>query len=103
MAIAMMKFERRDTADRAALATAAFQLCREQRAVPGVTGSRFFWTSADDIAILVEAESAHAFDEAPKPELASALFTLADLAKQTSSERWVDPRDGMTAYQVAGR
>jgi hypothetical protein len=103
VAILVSKFQRRDSADRAAVGVAAFQLCKTQRAVPGITASRFFWTSADDIAILVEAESAVAFDEAPKPELAAAMFSLADLAQQTASERWIDPRDGMSTYQIAGR
>ena len=79
---------------------AAFQMCKAQRAVPGVTSSRFFWTTADDIAIVVEAESAHAFDEALKPEMAAAVFALADLARQTASERWTDPA---TAHQLIGR
>jgi hypothetical protein len=103
MAVMLTKFQRRDNADRVALGTAAFQLCKAQRAVPGVTASRFFWTSADDIAILAEAESALAFDEPMKPELAAAVFALADLAGQTVSERWTDPRDGMSVHQTAGR
>lgn len=103
MAVNLTKFERRDGASREAVGTAALELCRRQRQVAGVTASRFFWTSADDIAVLTEAESAHAFDDAPKPELAAALFDLADLARQTDNERWIDPRDGISAHQTAGR
>ena len=103
MAVMLSKFQRRDTADRVALGTAAFELCKQQRAVPGVTASRFFWTSADDIAILAEAESPLAFDEPMKPELATAVFRLADLALQTANERWTDPREGVSVHTRAGR
>ena len=103
MAVMVTKFERRDSADRVALGTAALAMCRAQRAVPGVTASRFFWTSADGIAFLVEAESALSFDEPMKPELAAAVFAVSDLATMTASERWTDPRDGLAVHTRAGR
>lgn len=103
MAINVTKYERRDEASREALGEAALELCRRQRQVPGISDSRFFWTSADGVAVFTEAQSPQAFDEAPKPELAAAVFALGDLARQTRNERWIDPRDGMSAHQTAGR
>jgi hypothetical protein len=103
MAVMLTKWERREDADRDAFGNAAFVLCREQRARPGVTGCRFFWTSPDEVAVLAEAESAQVFDEPPQPELTRALFGLADIARQTTTERWIDPRDGIAAYRAAGR
>ncbi|HZU73696.1 MAG TPA: hypothetical protein VE990_13080 [Acidimicrobiales bacterium] len=102
MAAALVRYERRDGADRAAMGVAAFNLCRAARH-QGARSSRFFWTSADSIVILSEADSAHLFDDEPKPELAQALFALADLARQVSNERWIDPRDGESTYHTAGR
>ncbi len=103
MAVTLTKWERREGTDREELGNAAFVLCREQRARPGVTGCRFFWTNPDEVAVLAEAESAQVFDEPPKPEMTRALFHLSDLARQTVTERWIDPRDGMEAYRTAGR
>jgi hypothetical protein len=74
-----------------------------KRARPGVSTCRFFWTNSDEVAVLADAESAQVFDEPPKPEMTRALFGLADIARQTATERWIDPRDGMAAYRAAGR
>jgi hypothetical protein len=49
------------------------------------------------------ADSPHFFDDEPKPEVAKALFAVADLARGISTERWIDPRDGEAAYRTAGR
>src|SRR5262249_17329958 len=103
MAIMLTKWERRESTDREALGNAAFVLCREQRARPGVTGCRFFWTNPDEVAVLAEAGAAPGFDEPPNHEMNTALFGLADIARQTVTERWIDPRDGMAAYRAAGR
>lgn len=103
MAGMLTHYDRRDAADRAAVGEAAFALCRAQRAQPGITSSRFFWAGADRIAMLAEAESMTVFDEPPQPELAKAVFDLADVARQTDTERWIDPRSGQEAYQTAGR
>ena len=102
MAIATVRFDRRDSADRGALGIAAVDYCRAVRKQFG--GScRFFWTGPDSIVILSEMESQQAFDQAPDASTSKAFFALADLARQTSQERWLDPRDGLTAYSAAGR
>jgi hypothetical protein len=103
MAIMLTKWERREGTDREELGNAAFVFCREQRGRPGVTDCRFFWTNPDEVAVLAEAESAQVFDEPPKPEMNRAIFHLADMARQTVTERWIDPRDGTEAYRAAGR
>ena len=102
MAVLLSRWERRDGADREQLGIAAFALCRASRA-QGAKACRFFWTGPDTVVILAEADTAHLFDDPAKPELAQAQFALADLARSTGTERWIDPRDGTTAYRTAGR
>jgi len=102
MAIATVRFDRRDGADRGALGMAALEYCRAVRKQFGAK-SRFFWTGPDSIVILSEADSQQVFDEAPDATTAAAFFAVADLARQTGQERWLDPRDGLTAYGAAGR
>jgi hypothetical protein len=99
----LTKWKRREDSDREALGNAAFVFCREQAGEAGVSSCRFFWTNSDEVAVLAESESAQVFDEPPKPEMTRALFGLADIARQTATERWIDPRDGMAAYRAAGR
>lgn len=103
MAAQLTSWERRGPAERAEFGTRAFELCRAMRAQDGVTNCRFFWTGPDSIVVLTEAESQHVLDDPPKPEVAQALFTLADLGRQTATQRWIDPRDGQDAYTIAGR
>jgi hypothetical protein len=102
MAAAVTRWERRDNADREKMAIAAMSLCRAMR-TQGARASRFFWTGPDSMVVLTEADSAHFFDDEPKPEAAKALFALADLARGEGLERWIDPRDGEAAYRTAGR
>jgi len=103
MTAELYHWERRDRVDRNEYGEAAFRFCRASRAQDGVVACRFFWVSPDRIAILREAESPHTFDDAPKPEVAKALFDLADLAVNVGYERWLDPRNGQSAYATAGR
>lgn len=96
-------WDRRDRADRAALGEAALSFCRATRQQDGVQACRFFWTGPDQVVVLTEAEAMADLDQPPKPDQAQALFGLADLARQTATERWLDPRAGQEAYRVAGR
>ena len=102
MAGSYMRWERRDGADREQLGAAAFNLCRASRH-QGSRSCRFFWVNADTIVIVTEVDDPHLFDDEPKPELAQAMFALSDLARQTHTERWIDPRDGEANYRTAGR
>ena len=103
MALLLQHCDRRDTADRAEFGEAAYGLCRALRGGDGIRNSRFYWVNADRIVIFTEAESMTDFDQPPKPEVASALFRLADLARFTDEERWFDPGVGEDTYRMAGR
>lgn len=102
MAIQISRFERRDSADRDAMARAALDVCRAGRASEGARSARFFWTNTDSVAFTFDAESAEVFDR-PTPELVRAWFALTDLARETGFERWGDAGDGERAYRAAGR
>jgi len=101
MALSFSRWERRDNADRAVFGKASFEYCQALK-LAGVR-ARFYWTGADPVAIVAEAEDPGAFDAAPPEGVARAVFALGDLARQTAAERWIDPREGMTAYTRAGR
>lgn len=103
MAIQVGHWERRDSADREALARAALDLCRANRAAKGMRGSRFYWMGADTIVIQSDAESFEVFDKPASPETARAVFVLADLARPAGGERWSEPRLGEEIYRLAGR
>jgi len=102
MAAALTRWERRDGADRQEMAMAAIALCRASRA-SGAKASRFFWTTSDSIVTLTEADSPAFFEREPDADTAKAVFALSDLARSGSQERWIDPRDGQSAYRTAGR
>jgi hypothetical protein len=103
MAIIVGRWERRDSADRQDLGSAALAYCQAIKTRDGVRSSRFFWVSPDRIVIQTEAESQQVFDQPPDAETGKALFALADLAQAVDTERWMDPRDGQAAYRNAGR
>ncbi len=103
MALRATYWERRDNADRQALGNTAYDFCRASRGVEGVRNCRFYWTNADNIVTLAEAESAEVFDRPGTPELGKAAFALADVARSVRDERWIEPREGVEAYRQAGR
>ena len=105
MPLHVSKFERLDGADRNDLALAALEACRAARTTPGVTNSRFYWVNPNEIAILTDAEPGAwgpGSGNAPDTRNARALFALADLARQTVTESWVDARAGEETYKVSG-
>ena len=103
MAHLLTRYDRRDEADRDALARAALDLCRATRAQDGITSSRFYWVNADTVVVLSEAESMEKFDGAGSADAAKAIFAISDLARATGTERWIDPRTGAEAYRLAGQ
>ena len=103
MAFLLQHCDRRDTTDRVEFGEAAHGLCRALRGSDGIQNARFYWVNPDCIVILTEAESMADLDLPPKPEAASALFRLADLARFTDEERWFDPAVGEDTYRMAGR
>ena len=98
------KYERRDSADRNDLGLAALEACRGARETTGVITSRFYWVNPDEIAIITDAEPGAwgpgSGNPAP-PRAIKAMFALADLAKNTSSETWGDARSGEETYKIA--
>ena len=104
MPLHVAKYERRDNTDRNDLAYAAIEACRSARETPGVLSSRFFWVNPDEIAILTDAEPGawgQGSGNAPQPRSMKAMFSLADLAKNTSSEIWADARSGEETFKVS--
>ncbi len=103
MAIMVIHWERRDNADRGALGSAALDFCRASRTVEGMRDCRFYWANADTVVVQADAESTEVFYRPTTPPVARALFALADLARQTSDERWMEPGMGQETYRAAGR
>lgn len=104
MPLHVAKFERMGNADRNDLALAALEVCRAAKEVAGVNDCRFFWVDPNEIAILTDAEPG-AWGPGSNAELSprnyKAMFTLADLARNTLSETWVDARAGEDNYKLS--
>ena len=107
MPIQFQVWERRDNADRNALANAALDLCRASRAIEGIRSSRFYWNGADAVVFLTDGETQALNDLGNGAKMtadrARAIFTLSDLARATASMRLAEPRAGEEAYRRAGR
>ena len=91
------KFERFPSADRNELALAALEWCRAARASAGVKDSRFYWIDPNEIVVVTDAEPGAWGPGAGaevSPQAAKAIFALADLARNTSTETWADARAG---------
>ncbi|MCZ6504019.1 MAG: hypothetical protein O6945_16095 [Gammaproteobacteria bacterium] len=62
------------------------------------------WVNTDEIAIITDAEPGawgQGSSSTPLPRSVQALFTLADLAKNTSIETWADARAGSETYKIS--
>jgi len=104
MPLYVSKFERLEGADRDSLALAALEACRAARTMPGVANSRYYWVNPNEIAILTDAEPGAwgpGSANTPDSRNAKALFALADLARQTVNETWVDARAGEENYKLS--
>ena len=102
MPLHISKFERLENADRNDLALAALEACRAARTVPGVNDSRFYWADPNAVAIVTDAEPGAwgpGSGNQPDERNARAVFALADLARQTSTETWNDARSGEELYK----
>ena len=105
MPIQMSIWERRDSADRRALAEKALELCRIAKAREGMRSARFFWYMVDTIVFLFEGE-AKALDNpgaAAPADYARVAFEFADMARFTLNWRLAEPRAGEESYRAAGR
>ena len=95
------KFERFPSADRNELALAALEWCRAARASAGVKDSRFYWIDPNEIVVVTDAEPGAWGPGAGaevSPQAAKAIFALADLARNTSTETWADARAGAEMF-----
>ena len=102
MQMSVAYWDRRDGADRVSMAQAAFELCRAQRAMAEVEDSRFYWTGPDQVVVQVRLSEPVDWAQ-PEPGVAKSLFALADQARQTRTENWMDPATGEDNYRRAGR
>jgi len=95
------KFERYPSVDRNELALAALEWCRSAREADGVNDSRFYWIDPNEIVVVTDAEPG-AWGPGAGVELsaraATAVFALADLARNTSTETWADARSGAEMF-----
>lgn len=105
MPIQLNVFERRDNADREALADAAMAMCRASRAREGITSSRFYWHRSETIVFLTEGEAAalDTMEQGAPEDFYRAGFALFDLAREIINWRLLDPRVGEKSYRAAGR
>jgi hypothetical protein len=104
MPLHVSKFERYPTADRNALAAAALEWCRAARAADGVNDSRFYWIDPNEIAIVTDAEPGAwgaGSNAQPTARAAKAIFALADLARNTSTETWGDAKAGAEMFNLS--
>ncbi|MDX1621986.1 MAG: hypothetical protein R3320_13395 [Nitriliruptorales bacterium] len=102
MGIEVIYWERRDAADRNEMGQAALGLCRAQKVLDGVEDSRFYWRTPDQLVIQIHTSKNVDWSK-PDPKVAASLFHLADLARQTGSENWMEPSTGLDNYRAAGR
>ena len=103
MAIIVNHWQRRDGNGIEDFGNAAYEVCRAERGVEGVSSSRFYWLNSDTLVIQSQAESFEVFDRAGTPELGKAIFALSDVARPASTERWQEPKAATEAYRRAGR
>jgi hypothetical protein len=103
MAVMVAHWERRDTADLEDLANAALAYCRAARARNGVSSSRFFWMSPDQIVIQTEADTPQAFNELLDADTGKTFYALSELARSAAVERWMEPRTAEAAYRAMGK
>jgi hypothetical protein len=101
MDVGYTRWERRDGADRNALAMAALEYCRAMREENGVSDARFYWSGVDTLSVLAHVESVDILNRLTTPRLAKASFALADLARQTTTEAWFDAHVGEAMYATA--
>ena len=98
-------FERRDNADRTAIANNALALCRAIRETNGINSAKFYWSGLDHIALLIDGENTalNAPGSGNPNQAAKAAFDLSDVTRQTMDIRLAEPRLGEEAYRSAGR
>jgi hypothetical protein len=101
--VGVSHWTRRDDAERALLGQGALDVCKALRAADSVEDARFYWAGPDTVVLQVTTAGADPLMQPPSADAARQLFALADLAHRTGFEMWIDPRQGMEQYAMAGR
>ena len=87
----VLYWERRDGADRTALALAALKLCEALKGTDGVQDARLYFSKTDCPTILIHVDSADVLDRMTyAPAVSAAHFAVGDLARHTGTETWLD-------------
>jgi hypothetical protein len=94
---------RRETAERALMGQAAFDVCKALRVAEGVDDARFYWSGPDTVVLQVHAATSEPITNPPTADAARTFFALADMANRERFELWIDPRVGLAQYEMAGR
>ena len=101
MDAAVLHWERRDGADRTALALAALKLCQALKGTDGVHDARLYFSRTDCPAILIHVDSADVIDRVLfTPAVSAAHFAVADLAHHARSETWYDAATSQAMYDA---
>ena len=97
----VLHWERRDGADRTALALAALDLCQALKGADGVQDARLYFSKTDCPAILIHVDSAEVMDRVLfAPAVSVAHFAVGDLARHTRSETWYDAATTKAMYDA---
>ena len=104
--LGILYWERFPETDREEWASAVLRYCREIQRLEAVNFAWFFWLDANQIMIMIAADSSEARDAGmlnPTAAVARARFDLFDMSRLTRSERLQHPRQAMYGYRTAGR
>lgn len=97
----VLHWQRRDGADRNALAVAALELCRALKGAEGVQDARLYFSRTDCPAILVHVDSADVMNRVLfAPAVSAAHFAVGDLAHHTGTETWYDAATSQAMYDA---
>ena len=104
MPLQVTKWDRYPTSDRNTFGLAALNFCRALRTQPKIRNARFYWATANSVAVVVEGEpGCFDYNPEPNPEVGKAAFALADLASPGTTEEWADAGVGARNWERAGR
>ena len=106
MPLHVSKFEKFPQTTRDQFAQTALELCRAAREQSGVNHSRYYWAGPNEIVIMTDAEPGAwgpGSANEPSPRTARAMYGMADLARGTMFETWVDARAGQANFELTNK
>jgi hypothetical protein len=106
MPLHVSKFEKFAQTSREQFAQTALELCRAAREQSGINHSRYYWASPNEIVIMTDAEPGAwgpGSANEPSPRTARAMYGMADLARGTMFETWVDARAGQANFELTNK